>query len=71
MLTAAGLPGLALDGVPEIILVEGGGVKSLPIRARVPRNEIRGSREIAFTATPTDNSAHSRVSESRFVGPVR
>ena len=71
VLTAEGLTGLELDGVPELILVEGGGVKSLPIRARVPRSEIRGSREIAFTATPTDNPAHSRVSESRFVGPVR
>ncbi len=69
-LTAVGLPNLALDGVPETILVEGGGVLSLPIRARVPRNEIRGSREIAFTATATDNPDHNRVSESRFVGPL-
>ena len=70
VLTAEGVPGLTLDGVPDSILVEGGGVKSLPIRARVPRNEIRGSREIAFTASATDNSGHSRVSESRFVGPI-
>ena len=69
-LTVEGLPGIQLDGVPETILVEGGGVKSLPIRVRVARDDIRGSREIAFTATATDNPDDRRISESRFVGPI-
>jgi cytochrome c oxidase accessory protein FixG len=70
VLTAEGLDGLVLDGVPDLIAVGGGEVKSLPIRARVPRNEVRGSREITFTATPDDNAEHRRAAESRFVGPI-
>ncbi|MEE4160966.1 MAG: cytochrome c oxidase accessory protein CcoG [Woeseiaceae bacterium] len=70
VLTVDGLPGLELAGIPETILVEGGGVKSIPVRARMPRSEIRGSREIAFKATATDNPDVSRVAESRFVGPI-
>jgi len=70
VLTADGLPGLVLDGVPDSIPVGGGEVKSLPIRARVPKDQVRGSREITFTATPNDNAAHSRIAESRFVGPI-
>jgi cytochrome c oxidase accessory protein FixG len=70
VLTADGLPGLVLDGVPDSIAVGGGEVKSLPIRARVPKDQVRGSREITFTATPNDNAEHSRIAESRFVGPI-
>ena len=70
VLTAEGLDGLVLDGVPDLIAVGGGEVKSLPIRARVPRNEVRGSQEITFTATPDDNAEHRRAAESRFVGPI-
>ena len=71
VLSAAGLPGLELDGAPETITVDGGGVASLPVRIRVGQSEVRGSRPIAFTATPVDNADDARVSESRFVGPVR
>ena len=69
-LTVEGLPGLILDGVPEIIEVDGGGVKSLPVRARLPKDAISGSREIAFKATAIDNADVNRVSESRFFGPI-
>ena len=70
VLSVGGLPGLELDGVPENIPIEGGGIVSLPVRVRVKGGEIRGSRAIAFTATPSDNADDLRVTESRFVGPL-
>ena len=69
-LSVGGLPGLELDGVPRSIPIEGGGIVSLPVRVRVKGGGIRGSRAIAFTATPSDNADHLRVTESRFVGPL-
>ena len=70
VLSVGGLPGLELDGVPQSIPIEGGGIVSLPVRVRVRSGEIRGSRAIAFTATPSDNADDLRVTESRFVGPL-
>ncbi len=69
-LDVLGVPGITIEGAPEHIVVEGGGVLSLPIRARAHRDNAYGVMEIFFTATAIDEAAHSAQEDSRFLGPT-
>jgi cytochrome c oxidase accessory protein FixG len=69
-LDVVGVPGIIIDGAPEQIVVQGGGVLSLPIRARAHRDDAYGVMEIIFTATAIDDPAHSAQEDSRFLGPT-
>ena len=64
-----GEEGLTLDGVREEVTVAGGGVLSLPLRARTHRDNAYGIMEITFSATATDNESVSVTEDSRFLGP--
>ncbi len=69
-LDVQGVPGIHLDGVPDAIDVAGGGVLSLPVRARARRDDAYGIMEIVFTATALDDTADSRSEDSRFLAPT-
>jgi len=70
-LSVAGIPGLALDGVDEIIDVGGGEVMSLPVRARANRDAATGINDITFTVEATDDVGVTVTEDSRFVGVMR
>ncbi len=69
-LTVTGVEGIYLDGVDEEILVEGGGVLNLPLRARAHRDNAYGIIPIDFTATAVDDESVTMVEDSRFLGPT-
>ena len=69
-LTVDGVPGISLDGAPDRIAVDGGGVLSLPVRVRAHRDDAYGVMEIAFTATALDKPEDMIREESRFLGPT-
>ena len=69
-LTVDGVPGLTLDGVAEEIAVDGGGVLSLPVRARAQRDNAYGIMNITFTVTATDDESVVMIEDSRFIGPT-
>ncbi len=68
-LAVSGLPGLALDGVPEVIRVPGGEIASLPIRARADGGVARGITDIEFTLTAVDDPGLVLTEDNRFVAP--
>ncbi len=70
MLEVSGVDGIALDGVPDPLVVEGGGVMALPIRTRLPRDASYGIMTIAFSLTATDDPSVTVTEDSRFLGPT-
>jgi len=70
VLAVSGVDGIELDGVADAVLVEGGGVLSLPVRARAHRDSAYGINTIHFSATATDDPSISVQEDSRFLGPT-
>ena len=69
-LTVEGVEGIHLDGVGDAILVDGGGVLSVPVRARAHRDKAFGVMKIDFIAEALDDTGDKRVEDSRFLGPT-
>ena len=69
-LSVAGVPGLALDGVEDEIAVDGGGILSIPVRARTTRDNAYGIMNITFNLTATDDESVTMTEDSRFLGPT-
>ena len=69
-LAVSGVPGISLDGVPETIAVDGGGMHSLPVRVRADRENAYGIMEILFTVTALDDEGTAVSEDSRFLGPT-
>jgi cytochrome c oxidase accessory protein FixG len=69
-LSVAGVTGLSLDGVSDEITVAGGGVLSLPVRARAHRDHAYGIMDIAFAVTAIDDERVVVMEDSRFLGPA-
>ncbi len=69
-LTVDGVAGIELDGAPDVISVEGGGVHSLPVRVRAHRDDAYGVNEIFFTIVANDRPSDRIVEDSRLVGPM-
>jgi len=69
-LAVSGVPGISLDGVDEEILVDGGAVVSLPVRARVARADATGIANIDFTLAAVDDPSVVVTEDSRFLGPT-
>jgi cytochrome c oxidase accessory protein FixG len=69
-LSVDGVPGLTLDGVADPVLVEGGGVLSLPVRARTHRDNAYGIMNITFSVTAADDESVVVTEDSRFLGPT-
>ncbi len=69
-LSVEGIEGIHLDGVADTIRVDGGGVFSLPVRARAHQDKAYGILEIDFIAIAMDDSGDKRVEDSRFLGPT-
>jgi cytochrome c oxidase accessory protein FixG len=69
-LAVAGVPGIELDGVPDAVIVEGGGVLSLPVRARAHRDDAYGIMNITFSIADVDDASLSITESSRFLGPT-
>jgi len=69
-LSVDGVPGLTLDGVADAVTVEGGGVLSLPVRARTQRSNAYGIMNITFAAMATDDESVVMIEDSRFLGPT-
>ena len=72
MLGVSGVEGISLDGVGDnnVVQVDGGGVLSLPVRARVHRDNAYGIMTIQFSVTATDDEGVSIAEDSRFLGPT-
>jgi polyferredoxin len=69
-LSIAGVSGLSLDGVSDTVTVAGGGVLSLPVRARAHRDHAYGIMDITFTVAAIDDSGDVMEEDSRFLGPT-
>ena len=70
VLSVDGIDGITLDGVPEAIEVDGGGVHSMPVRVRAHRDDASGVVPIEFTVTAIDEPSDTIVEDSRFLGPT-
>ena len=62
--------GLALDGVPDVVRVEAGAVRSLPVSIRGTREDAAGISDIRITLTDIEDPSVSIAEDSRFIGPV-
>ena len=69
-LSVSGIEGITLDGVPDELLVDGGGVLSLPVRARAHRDNAYGVSEIEFDIKAIDDASLVMGEDSRFLGPT-
>jgi cytochrome c oxidase accessory protein FixG len=69
-LSVEGVEGIHLDGIGSTILVDGGSVLSVPVRARVHRDIAFGVMKIDFIAEALDDTGDKRVEDSRFLGPT-
>jgi cytochrome c oxidase accessory protein FixG len=69
-LSVDGVPGIELDGVAEVVVVEGGGVLSLPVRARAHRDNAYGIMNITFSVADVDDASLTISETSRFLGPT-
>ncbi|MDH3954260.1 MAG: cytochrome c oxidase accessory protein CcoG, partial [Gammaproteobacteria bacterium] len=69
-LAVDGVAGIKLDGVPDLVTVDGGGVLSLPVRARAPADSAYGIMDISFTVTDVENPSAMMTEDSRFLGPT-
>jgi cytochrome c oxidase accessory protein FixG len=65
-----GVDGITLDGVGEVVNVDGGGVLSLPVRVRAHRDDAYGIMTIHFRITAVDDEGVSVIEDSRFLGPT-
>ena len=70
VLKVAGVNGISLDGIDEIVTVDGGGVLSLPVRARAHRDDAYGIMTIQFSVTAVDDEGTIVTEDSRFLGPT-
>ena len=70
VLSVEGVPGLTLDGVGREIEVAGGGVLSLPVRARTHRDSVYGIMNITFSVVAVDDESVYMEEVSRFLGPT-
>jgi cytochrome c oxidase accessory protein FixG len=66
----SGVNGISLDGVGEQVTVDGGGVLSLPVRARAKRDDAYGIMKIVFTVRALDEVSDVVHEDSRFLGPT-
>ena len=69
-LSVVGVEGIHLDGVADTVAVDGGGVLSIPLRARAQRKNAYGIMKIDFIVEAMDDSGDRRVEDSRFLGPT-
>ena len=69
-LSVTGVPELRLDGVADEIVVPGGGVLSLPVRARTHRDNAYGIMNITFAISAVDDADVVVEEDSRFLGPT-
>ena len=69
-LSVSGIEGITLDGVPDELLVDGGGVLSLAVRARAHRDNAYGVSEIEFDIKAIDDASLVMGEDSRFLGPT-
>jgi len=68
-LSVQGAEGIVLEGFSNPVDVAGGGVLTVPVRARVHRDNAYGMMNINFSATAADDSSIVVVEDSRFFGP--
>jgi cytochrome c oxidase accessory protein FixG len=69
-LSAGGLEGLELLGVPAEVRVPGGEVYAVPVQLRVEPIHLRGTTsEVTFTLVSVDEPGLTTTEKSRFMGP--
>jgi cytochrome c oxidase accessory protein FixG len=69
-LSVTGVEGISLDGVSDTVTVDGGGVLSLPVRARAHRDNAYGIMTIQFTVKAIDDEDVMVAEDGRFLGPT-
>ena len=70
VLDVTGVEGITLDGAGDSVVVEGGGLLSLPVRVRAHRDNAYGIMNIEFTIKALDDESVAVTEDSRFLGPT-
>ncbi len=70
VITASGLAGIAIDYGAAAIAVGPGEVRSVPVRIRVPRAELRGGADIRVVIRSRDTQALEASGKARFLAPT-
>ncbi|HWJ07048.1 MAG TPA: cytochrome c oxidase accessory protein CcoG [Steroidobacteraceae bacterium] len=70
VITATGLPGLQLDYGTRAVDVAPGEVRSVPVRIRVPRHELRGGADITVSIHTEGARALEATGKARFLAPT-
>ena len=68
-LDATGLAGVTLDSGAEALVVEAGGVLTVPVRLRIDRPDFHGSRAVHLQVRAVDGSQLGARAEARFISP--
>ncbi|MGI9245264.1 MAG: cytochrome c oxidase accessory protein CcoG, partial [Steroidobacteraceae bacterium] len=70
VVTATGIDGLLLDYGADVIDVGPGDVKSVPLRIRISRDELRGGADIEVSIRSRDARALEATGKARFIAPT-
>jgi cytochrome c oxidase accessory protein FixG len=70
VIEATGLPGLQIDYGVATVPVGPGEVRSVPVRIRVPRSELRGGSDIQVTIRTDGEHALEASGKARFLAPT-
>ena len=69
-ITASGLPGLVVDYAGPTVWVGAGAVQGVPVRIRVPRDQVAGGADIEVAIEATDRPDLTARGKARFIAPT-
>ncbi len=69
-IAADGLPGLEVDYGDGPVTVGPGDVRSIAVKLRLPRGELRGGTDVHFTVRTLDEQALEARGRARFLAPT-
>ncbi len=69
-ITASGLPGLVVDYAGPTVWVGAGAVQGVPVRIRVPRDQVAGGADIEVAIEATDRPDLIARGKARFIAPT-
>jgi cytochrome c oxidase accessory protein FixG len=70
VIAAEGLPGLQVDFGAPAVQVGPGEVRSVPVKVRIPRDQLQGGADIRFTIRTLDEQALAAAGKARFLAPT-
>jgi polyferredoxin len=69
-ISASGLPGVEIDYAGPTVWAGPGQVQGVPVRIRVPRDQVSGGADVVVTIQATDRPDLTASGKARFLAPT-